>query len=267
MVRRLAWLHAGLGFNKNRKKIVDTRKQHPMPKSPFPLSALFIATISFCCLYRPGIALAQDDAAAYGVQDFNRRDPYKSVNKAIFSFNLKVDKAVLRPVERQYAKLPHVVRHGVDNFMKNLTEPLNFVNGVLQLSPRVAMTAAGRFFLNTTFGIAGFRDYAGTKGFEYEDEGFSKTLARYGVGEGDYVVLPVIGPSTVRGTVGMIADYIIDPVGWVATTPENVAIGTATAVNDRYQNNDAIDEFYYQSIAPYTMTRAAYLQHQAFNKN
>lgn len=199
------------------------------------------------------------------MQNFSKRDPFKPVNKAIFSFNLAADKIVFRPIERQYSKLPDPVRDGVNNFMQNLSEPLHFVNGVLQLSPRVAMTAAGRFFLNTAFGFAGFRDYAKTKGFKYQDEGFSETLKRYGAKEGDYVVLPIIGPSTVRGTVGLIADYLIDPVGWITTTPEDIALASAKEVNERDQNDDAIDEFYYQSIAPYVTTRAAYLQHQAFN--
>ncbi len=239
-----------------------------MPKVRHLLFIVFIGAMLLCGLSNPGIAHAQDDdAAAYGVQDFSKRDPFKPVNKAVFSFNLATDKLILRPIERQYSKVPNPVRNGVNNFLQNLTEPLAFVNGVLQLKPHVAMTAAGRFFLNTTVGFLGFRDYAKTKGLEYQDEGFSKTLKRYGAGEGDYVVLPVIGPSTVRGTVGLVADYFMDPVGWITTTPEDIALVSTKTVNDRDQNDDAIDELYYQSIAPYTMTRAAYLQHQAFNKN
>ncbi|MBU6474823.1 MAG: VacJ family lipoprotein [Alphaproteobacteria bacterium] len=237
-----------------------------MYKPRLPLSAVFIATLLLCGFSNPRFAAAQDAAAAYGVQDFSARDPFQPVNKAVFAFNLEADKLVFRPIERQYSKLPDTVRDGVNNFMQNLGEPLNFINGVLQLKPRIAMTAAGRFFLNTTAGIAGFRDYAQTKGFKYRDEGFSKTLARYGVKEGDYIVLPILGPSTARGTAGLVADYFVDPVSWFTTTPEDIALASAKAVNGRDRNNDAIDEFYYQSIAPYATTRAAYLQHQAFNR-
>lgn len=197
---------------------------------------------------------------------FDARDPIKPVNQATFWFNLKADRWVIKPIATAYHQIPSWGRAGIDNFLTNLSEPSNTVNGVLQLNPKIAFTSFWRFTLNSTFGFAGFRDFAGQNaGLKEQDTDFGKTLGRYGVPDGAYVVLPLVGPSTVRDTAGKAVDWFADPVGWFETTPEAIAQTTADGIVTRDENDAVVKQLYYQSLDPYAATRAAYLQHQAFN--
>lgn len=195
---------------------------------------------------------------------FEARDPMKPVNEAVFGFNLGADKYIIRPIARGYHYIPEWGRDGVSNFLSNLEEPANVANGILQLDPDLALNGLWRFVLNSTFGFAGVRDFAGENGLKSRNTNFSKTLGRYGVEEGAYVVLPLAGPSTVRGTAGRAVDWFLDPVGWVLPTSLSVAQAAADAVSTRDDDAVIIGQLYYKSLEPYTATRAAYLQHQAF---
>lgn len=195
---------------------------------------------------------------------FDAKDPIKPVNQQIFAFNLVADKNVIKPVAETYHQAPEEARDVVSNFLSNLGEPENFVNGVLQLDPELALTAFWRFVLNTTYGLAGTRDFAGENGLKEKDTNFGKTLGRYKLDEGAYVVLPIIGPSTVRDTVGKVIDALIDPVGMAISTPEAIVKASANGIVTRDGKSKVIDQLYYESIEPYSATRAAYLQHQAF---
>lgn len=195
---------------------------------------------------------------------FDAKDPIKPVNQQIFAFNLVADKNVIKPVAETYHNVPEVARSAVGNFLSNLSEPANFVNGVLQLNPEVALTALWRFVLNTTYGLGGLRDFASENGLRPKDTNFGKTLGRYGLDEGAYVVLPIIGPSTVRDTFGKAVDWVIDPVGLALNLPESIAQTVADGVSTRDSDAAIINQFYYESFEPYSATRAAYLQHQAF---
>lgn len=195
---------------------------------------------------------------------FELQDPIKPVNQAVFGFNLGADHYVIKPVADTYHYIPSVVRGAVGNFLSNLSEPANTVNGILQLNPDIAFTSFWRFALNSTIGFAGLRDFAGENGLKNKDTDFGKTLGRYGVADGAYVVLPLAGPSTVRDTAGMAVDWFLDPVGWFLTTPETIAQIAADGIATRDGDTAIINQLYYQSLEPYTATRAAYLQHQAF---
>ena len=195
---------------------------------------------------------------------FDACDPIKPVNQGIFEFNLVADTYVVGPVAHAYHEVPETGRGMVDNFLTNLGEPANVLNSTLQGDIQAAGTSLWRFILNTTFGFAGLRDFAGENGLKYNEQNFGKTLASYGVGEGPYLVLPVVGPSSVRGTVGKVVDWFTDPVGMVLTRPQSIAQEVADGINTRDQEDALIDQFYYQSLDPYAATRAAYLQHQAF---
>ena len=192
---------------------------------------------------------------------FDAQDQFKPVNEQIFAFNLKADKYVIKPVIETYQELPEWSRAGFSNFFTNLSEPENTVNGLLQLDPKIAFTSFWRFTLNSTFGFAGFRDFAAENGLAYQDTDFGKTLGRYGVPNGPYIVLPLAGPSTVRDTAGMIVDGIVDPVGRVLNTPESIAQTLGEAVTTRDEISEVINKVYYESIDPYSATRAMYLQH------
>lgn len=205
------------------------------------------------------------DADEFEMQDpFAAQDPFEPVNQKIFGFNLAADKAVIKPVARAYGHLPEYLRSAIGNFLSNLNEPVYAVNGILQLDAKIAFTSFWRFGLNSTFGFAGLRDFAGENGLKRQSTNFGKTLGSYGVVNGAYIVLPLAGPSSVRGTVGTVVDWVINPVGFIITTPESIADYSANAIVTRNTNAPTIDHFYYDTIDPYSAARAAYLQNQAF---
>lgn len=216
-----------------------------------------------CLILCAGLS-ACTTAPANSGDKFEAQDPIKPFNESVFAFNLAADEYAIRPIAQAYHELPLWARGGIGNFLTNLGEPANAVNGVLQLNPQIALTSFWRFALNTTFGFAGVRDFAGENGLKIKKTDFSQTLGRYGVADGAYVVLPIAGPSTARGTAGTAVDWFLDPVGWVLTTPESIAQVAANGIATRDDSGKIIDQLYYDSLEPYSATRAAYLQHQAF---
>ncbi len=192
-------------------------------------------------------------------------DPWEGFNHPIFDFNVGFDRHVFKPVITVYDYVPHPVRHSISNFLSNLTEPLNFVHGVLQLNPKVAFTSLWRFILNTTFGLAGLDDFAKEKAnLHGMDQNLGKTLGHWGVPSGPYVVLPIIGPSSVRDTTGKVGDWFADPVGWVDDTWVEVGRSAADGIDARDTQAQVVEHLYYDSLDPYTATRSAYRQHEKF---
>ena len=195
-------------------------------------------------------------------------DPWEGFNHPIFNFNLAFDKHIAKPFIQLYDNVPHGVRHSIDNFLTNLSEPLNAVHGVLQLNPKVAFTSIWRFILNSTFGLAGFNDFAkGNAGLHNMEQDMGKTLGHWGMPSGPYVVLPILGPSSARDTTGKIGDWFADPVGWVE---KDVWIEVGQAVADGVDTRDMkaaiVEHLYYDSLDPYTATRSAYRQHERFEE-
>ena len=193
---------------------------------------------------------------------FEARDPIRPFNEAIFSFNLGADEYVIHPISRGYHELPGWFRYGSGNFLSNLSEPLNGINSLLQADFQSFGTSLFRFILNTTFGLGGIRDFAGENGLAENDTHFNDTLRSYGVGTGPYVVLPLLGPSSLRGTVGFAGDWVSDPVGYFISTPASIGQSAAQGIVDRDDNDEIVQQLYYDAIDPYTATRATYLQHE-----
>lgn len=136
-------------------------------------------------------------------------DPLEGYNRAMFSFNEQVDKAVVKPVAQAYEfVLPEVVRMGFGNFLANLEDPWIGLNNLLQGKAADGVSDLMRFAFNSTFGLLGLIDIATPMGLPKHDEDLGQTLGRWGVGEGVYVVLPFFGPRTVRDTVALPADYL-----------------------------------------------------------
>ncbi len=145
----------------------------------------------------------------------DQNDPLEGFNRAVFSFNEGFYDVVMRPVSGAYNSLPSHLRYMVSSFLSNLSGPLIFINDILQGEFERAMTTAGRFAINSTFGFAGIIDLASSMDFEEHNEDFGQTLASWGVGEGFYLVLPVLGPSNPRDAIGrFIVDPWIDPVSY-----------------------------------------------------
>jgi phospholipid-binding lipoprotein MlaA len=191
----------------------------------------------------------------------NPRDPIEGFNRAIFGINEGLDKAVIKPAARGYeAAVPTPVRTGVSNVFANVADVFIAVNNLLQGKPRDAASDIGRFAINSTIGILGLFDVASEFGLEKHDEDFGQTFGRWGVGDGAYIVLPFLGPSTARDTVGWIFDIKADPVaneGHVAT--RNVLVA-ARIVSDRANALPADKVIEEAALDKYSYVRDAYLQ-------
>jgi len=218
---------------------------------------------------------AKTDIAAYNEYKANN-DPLEPMNRAIFGFNTAIDNGIVRPVVKAYNKTaPEPVRNGVTNFLRNLREPWTMINEILQGKPGDAIRTFSRFALNTTLGIGGLNDLSHDKGMKYTEEDFGQTLGVWGVGEGIYLVLPGLGPSGLRDTVGIAADFQYDPVGYALDKQDwgnNFFLGidasswihkSVEMFDWRARNDSLLDELYAQDD-PYVTARSAYRQKRKF---
>src|SRR5262249_15360199 len=148
-------------------------------------------------------------------EDEHERDPWEGFNRAMFNFNEGLDRWVLEPVAKGYDFItPHELQRCFRNFFLNLRVPIESVNGLLQGKPVQGASDVGRFTVNTTLGLAGFLDPATYFGLERHEEDFGQTLGVWGVPNGPYLVIPLIGPSTVRDTGGLAVDSMLSPGGY-----------------------------------------------------
>jgi phospholipid-binding lipoprotein MlaA len=161
-------------------------------------------------------------------------DPWEGFNRKVFTFNDAVDRAVLKPVARGYRFLtPDPVQTGVGNFFSNLGELRTALNSGLQGKPGNAGIATSRFLINTTLGVGGLWDVASDMAITGREEDFGQTLGVWGVGEGPYLVLPLLGPSTVRRTAGLPADAYASPLMYVEDDAVRYALTALNVVDTR----------------------------------
>nr|WP_255599407.1 VacJ family lipoprotein [Hasllibacter sp. MH4015] len=195
-------------------------------------------------------------------------DADEARNRAAHQFNLSLDRAVLGPTADAYGDgVPERVRTGISNFASNLSQPSHVVNNILQLRLGDAAQNTLRFAINTTIGIGGLFDPATALGVPEEATDFGETLHIYGFGEGDYVVHPVLGPSTTRDTVGMVVDFALNPLRHYVQPPESTyltATSVAAGLDSRYQFDTTIDSVLYESADSYAQLRSLYLQQRRF---
>lgn len=190
-------------------------------------------------------------------------DPLEPINRAIFQFNEKVDEIILKPTARGYRRVtPAPVQTGVHNFYQNLEEPIVVVNAALQGKFQQAASDSARFFFNSTFGVVGLFDVATSMGHPKHREDFGQTFGVWGFGEGWYLVLPLLGPSTVRDAGGRLLDNQLD----LATQHEEVRERNAGValrlVDTRVQFLDASRVRDAAALDAYLYTREAYRQHR-----
>ena len=198
------------------------------------------------------------------------KDCFESVNRATFKFNQVLDGVVFEPLAKAYRVLPSPVRAGTSNALDNLSTLVTIPNNLLQGDFKKATVNTGRFIVNTTIGVVGIFDVAEKVGFpEYEKEDYGQTLGVMGVGEGCYVVLPVLGPSTVRDTVGSFANLIGGDPWYNATVANDTqyfsdfdywASRAGTGIDFRAKNIDSFDNLEKNSIDFYASVRSLYLQ-------
>ena len=192
----------------------------------------------------------------------NPRDPLEPVNRAVYSFNDGFDRAIAKPVAQGYkAIVPDLVRTGVGNFFSNLEDLWIAANNLLQGKVATAADDFGRFFLNSTFGLFGVLDIASDVGLEKHNEDFGQTLAFWGVGSGPYVVLPFLGPSTVRDALGrMIVDSQADFVIQTDHVPTRNTLFALRVVDTRADLLDASRVLEEAALDKYNFVRDAFLQ-------
>ena len=229
----------------------------------FKHSRIFLLTAAAALsLGMAGCASTGADQAAGEQQIY---DPLEGMNRATLSVNEVIDKNVLEPVARGYRYVaPKPVRQGVRNVLRNLKSPVIMGNQLLQGDMEGFANATGRLFINTLLGIGGIFDVADMGGIPYEPEDFGQTLAVWGVGNGPYVVIPILGPSTVRDGTGLLVDTLLDPVNiylynhdleWVAYTRLGLTI-----VDAREELLDVVADLRANSFDYYAAVRSAYYQ-------
>jgi phospholipid-binding lipoprotein MlaA len=191
----------------------------------------------------------------------NPADPLEPLNRVVFGFNDAADKAVIKPVARAYrAVLPGIVRTGVSNFFSNLEDVWISVNNVLQGKFREGFDDFTRVLFNSTFGVAGIFDFASDVGLQKHNEDFGQTLGWWGVGSGAYLVLPILGPSTVRDGFGMLLDTQADLVFRIDGVPVHNSLYATRAIGKRANLLDASSVIEQAALDKYAFIRDAWLQ-------
>lgn len=213
---------------------------------------------------RDGLSQAADIQLSQAEDDTN--DPLEDMNRAIFSFNEGVQSALLRPLADVYnSNVPATGRQALKNMFDNLSSPITFVNDILQFEFERALVTFTRAFINTTFGMAGISDLASEMGFEKHQEDFGQTLAVWGVGEGFYVVLPLLGPSNPRDAVGrLLVDGYFDPLSYYLDNIDEEEIDLALDLVDGFLEYadvvEELDQIRKTSVDYYAAIRSLYRQ-------
>ena len=219
---------------------------------------------------------ANASAGTDGENNLSKRNPgevkdcFEGINRATFKFNQVLDGVIFRPIAKAYRVLPSSVRAGTGNALDNISTLVTIPNNVLQGDLKKAGVNTGRFIVNTTFGIVGIFDVAEKIGFpEYEKEDYGQTLGAMGVGEGCYLVLPILGPSTARDTVGSLANMMGGDPWYNVTTVNDTqyfsdfdywASRVGAGIDFRAKNLDSFENLEKNSIDFYASVRSLYLQ-------
>ena len=196
---------------------------------------------------------------------------FENTSRAVFKFNMAFDDAILEPIAKGYNKLPDPIKIGTSNFTSNIGTLLSIPNNILQGNFQQLGHSVGSFAVNTTVGVLGFLNPAEKMGLKPHKEDVGQTLASYGVGSGCYFVLPILGPTTVRDSFGMLADSFVDPFAHI-TIRENELLGTSgntldyftikgtTAIDFRADNELNFKSLEKNSLDLYSSFKSIYLQ-------
>ena len=234
------------------------------------LKKLIITIISIFLLSFNANAGSDGELALKKDQPQEIKDCFEKLNRATFAFNQGLDKALIKPIAKGYRKLPNPIQKGTKNAVTNLSTLITIPNNILQGDVKTAIINTGRLVVNTTVGLLGTVDVANKMGFpKYVKEDYGQTLGKWGVGPGCYIVLPVLGPSTIRDTAGSFANVLGgDPWHNASIHGNNqfLSEGVYTAskalegINFRSENLESLDNLETNSIDFYASLRSLYLQ-------
>jgi phospholipid-binding lipoprotein MlaA len=228
-------------------------------------AALALSVAALLCI--AGCATPPADPAARA--EFDRtNDPLEPMNREIFDFNLFVDRILLKPLAQGYqAVIPDGGRNAVRHFLDNLNEPIVFANNLLQGQFKRAHTTFARFLMNSTFGLGGVLDLASGEGIEKQSGDFGQTLYSWGVPDGPYIVIPVLGPSNPRDGIGLGVDAYADPWSHLASNYHyswvNYVRFGVDGIDQRQRNLQTFDELQRNAIDFYAELRSLFRQHRA----
>ncbi|PLZ01362.1 ABC transporter [Burkholderia sp. WAC0059] len=210
-------------------------------------------------------AMALALAGCSTVQTPSKDDPFEGFNRTIFKFNDKVDQYALRPAAQGYVKVtPKPVRDSVTNFFSNIGDVYNAANDLLQLKVTDGVEDIMRLVINSVFGVGGLFDVATLAKLPKHDQDFGLTLAHYGVPPGPYLVLPLLGPSTVRDSTGWVVNYFINPLTYVEPDSASWGIYAVNVLSTRANLLGASDLLQGAAIDQYSFMRNTYLQRRRY---
>lgn len=197
---------------------------------------------------------------------YEEQDPYESFNRSMFTFNETLDEYLLKPTAEFYQFVtPHFVDEGITNFFNNLDDVETFANSLLQAKFHNAIVTLNRIIYNTTFGLAGFIDVGTYFGLKNEEEDFGQTLAVWGYEQSDYLMLPLLGPSTFRDLGGRVVDSYFDPLAYIDEVHSDARLlGQGVKIVDKRADLLAAENLLLDKDK-YRFVRSAYFQNREFN--
>jgi len=230
----------------------------------------FLITLLMSLILVSSVSAGTDGENSISKKNKPVKDCFEGLNRATFSMNQGLDKAIFKPIAKTYRTLPSEIRVGANNVLENLSSLVTIPNNILQGEFKTAGVNTGRFIINTTAGILGIINVAEKIGFsEYRKEDYGQTLGVWGVGAGCYLVLPILGPSTVRDTTGSFVNVLGgDPYYNASVSGNNNYLKNSdylitkflTGVDFRAKNLETLDNLETNSIDFYASVRSLYLQ-------
>jgi phospholipid-binding lipoprotein MlaA len=228
------------------------------PRSPKRITQLTLAAGLAATLLLGGCATVPAGSTP------DPRDRFERANRSVYAFNTALDHAVLRPVARAYVKVtPVPVRRCIYNFLGNIDYPITVINDALQGKGRDSLKGVARFGINSVIGVGGLFDPASHWGFERHDEDFGQTLGVWGVHPGPYLMLPILGPSTVRDAPAKVVDHFSTPRTYYLDSNVDLGLSLGGAVDKRAGLLDT-DEIIDKAHDPYAFVRNAWLQRREY---
>ena len=234
------------------------------------LKKLTIALVAFFLITFNAYAGSDEELALTQGKSEETKDCFEKLNRATFKFNQGLDKVIIKPIAKGYRNLPNGVQRGAKNVVTNLSNLVTIPNNILQGDIKTAIINTGRLALNSTVGLLGTIDVANKMGFpKYEKEDYGQTLGAWGVGPGCYVILPVLGPSTIRDTAGSFANVLGGDPWYNASIHGNneflnegmfITSKALSGIDFRSNNLASLDNLEKNSIDFYASFRSLYLQ-------
>lgn len=241
-----------LGYSGNCSAINKKLKHHFMKYLTHLFRSLPFFMVAFIVILGQGCASTTEDGEV--------NDPLETTNRSIYKFNENFDQIILKPLAKGYQKLPDPIQTGTHNFFSNLDDVVVIVNDGLQLKGKQLGSDIMRLSVNTLFGLLGLIDVGTPMGLPKHEESFADTLGFWGVESGPYIVLPILGPSSVRDAPSLIVDFLIHPASLVKPTSAVVGLASVRAVDTRSELLKTTDLRDQLALDPYVFTRESYYQ-------